>query len=174
MLLNDQVSPKSILIRFFQDTFKILLNPRVFYESVSEQKDQRTLITFIVISSLLYSLAATFFARDQQLIFLVMFFFNGLLMPILLAAILYIVLHLLQTGIGYGPALAITGYANAALFFGWIPAMAPFAELFRYYLIGVGIAKVAGLSGWKAFFVLLGTGALLLMMFYCLQMVIAY
>ncbi|MFO8082997.1 MAG: YIP1 family protein [Desulfobacterales bacterium] len=174
MVYNDQVSPKLILIRFYRDAFKVLLNPKVFYESMPEQKDQQALIVFVTISSLLYSLAATLFTRDQQLIFLVMFFFNGLLMPILLAAILYLVLHLLQTGIGYGLALAITGYANAALFFAWIPAMAPFAELFRYYLIGVGIAKVAGLSGWKAFFVLLGMGALLLMMFYFLQMVIAH
>jgi hypothetical protein len=138
------------------------------------EKDQQAILTFLVLSALLYSLAASFFAREKQLVFLLIFFLNGSLMPFILAAMLNLVLQLLQVGIVYRLALGITAYANTALLFAWIPGMAPFAEIFRYYLIGVGIVKVTGLNGWKAFFVLLGMGGLLLLLIYFLQMLIGH
>lgn len=174
MTYDHEASPTSVFIRFYRDAVKILIHPKVFYESMPAEKDQRAIIIFLVLSALFYSVAATFFAREQQIIFLFMFFLNGSLMPLILAAILCLVLYLLQTGIDYRLALGITAYANTALLFAWIPGMAPFAEIFRYYLIGVGIVKVTGLSGWKAFFVLLGMGAMLLLLIYGFQTLIAH
>jgi hypothetical protein len=58
--------------------------PKVFYE-MSAEKDQQAIITFLGLTALLYSLAATFFAREKQLIFLFIFFLNGFLMPFILA-----------------------------------------------------------------------------------------
>jgi hypothetical protein len=173
MTYNHEASSKSLFIQFYRDALNILINPKVFYESMSTEKDQQAIITFLGLTALLYSLAATFFARENQFIFLFIFFLNGSLMPFIMAAMLCLVLNLLQVGIVYRLALGITAYANTALLFAWIPGMAPFAEIFRYYLIGVGIVKVTGLNGWKAFFVLLGTAALLLLLIYFLQMLIA-
>ena len=172
MTYDHEASPTSVFIRFYRDAVKVLIHPKAFFESMPVEKDQQAIIIFLVLSALFYSVAATFFAREQQIIFLFMFFLNGLLMPFILAAMLCLVLHLLQSGIDYRLALGITAYANTALLFAWIPGMAPFAEIFRYYLIGVGIVKVTGLSGWKAFFVLLGMGALLLLLIYGLQTLI--
>jgi hypothetical protein len=174
MTYDHEASPTSVFIRFYRDAVKILIHPKVFYESMPAEKDQQAIIIFLVLSALFYSVAATFFAREQQIIFLFMFFLNGSLMPLILAAILCLVLYLLQAGIDYRLALGITAYANTALLFAWIPGMAPFAEIFRYYLIGVGIVKVTGLSGWKAFFVLLGMGAMLLLLIYGFQTLIAH
>ena len=172
MTPNHETLLKSVLIRFYHDAVKVLIHPKAFYESMSAEKDQQATVTFLILSALLYSVAATFFAREQQLVFLFLFFLNGFLMPVILAAILYLVMYLLQVGIVYRLALGITAFANTALLFAWIPGMAPFAELFRYYLIGVGIVKVTGLSGWKAFFVLLGMGAMLLLLIHGLQTLI--
>jgi hypothetical protein len=171
---SPKLSPKSIFARFYRDAVKILIHPKVFYESMPKEKDQQAILTFLVLSASLYSLAATFFAREKQLIFLFIFFLNGSLMPFILAAMLNLVLQILQVGMVYRLALGITAYANTALLFAWIPGMAPFAEIFRYYLIGVGIVKVTGLNGWKAFFVLLGMGTLLLLLIYFLQMLITH
>jgi hypothetical protein len=174
MTYHYEASSKSLFIQFYRDAIKILINPKVFYETMSAEKDQQAIITFLGLTALLYSLAATFFAREKQLIFLFIFFLNGFLMPFILGAMLCLVLNLFQVGIVYRLALGITAYANTALLFAWIPGMAPFAEIFRYYLIGVGIVKVTGLNGWKAFFVLLGMGALLVLLIYFLQMLIAH
>jgi hypothetical protein len=173
MTYHHEASSKSLFIQFYRDAIKILINPKVFYETMSAEKDQQAIITFLGLTALLYSVAATFFAREKQLIFLFIFFLNGFLMPFILGVMLCLVLNLLQVGIVYRLALGITAYANTALLFAWIPGMAPFAEIFRYYLIGVGIVKVTGLNGWKAFFVLLGMGALLVLLIYFLQMLIA-
>jgi hypothetical protein len=174
MTYIHEASPKSFFIQFYRDAVKILIHPKVFYESMPAEKDQQAIITFLILRALLYSVAATFFARQQQLVFLFIFFLNGSLMPLILAGMLCLVLHILQAGVAYRFALGITAYANTALLFAWIPGMAPFAEIFRYYLIGVGIVKVAGLGGWKAFFALLGMGGLLLLLIYFLQMLIAH
>jgi hypothetical protein len=174
MINNHEASSKSVFIRFYRDAVKILIHPKAFYESMPVEKDQQAIITFLLLSALLYSVASIFFAREQQLVFLFLFFLNGSLMPLILAAILCLVLYLLQAGIDYKLALGITAYANTALLFAWIPGMAPFAEIFRYYLIGVGIFKVTGLSGLKSFFVLLGLGAILLLLIYGLQTLIGH
>jgi hypothetical protein len=174
MTYNHEVTPASVFIRFYRDAVKVLMHPRVFYEAMPSEKDQQAIITFLFLSALFYSVAATFFAREQQIVFLLLFFLNGLLMPFILAGMLNLVLHLFQTSIGYRLALGITAYANTALLFAWIPGMAPFAEIFRYYLIGVGIVRVTGLSSWKAFFAVLGMGTLLLLLIYGLQTLIAF
>jgi hypothetical protein len=173
MTYNHEALSKTVLSQFYRDAIKIFINPKIFYESMSTEKDQQSIITFLFLTALLYSVAATLFARENQFIFLFLFFLNGFLMPFIMAAMLCLVLNLLQVGIVYRLALGITAYANTALLFAWIPGMAPFAEIYRYYLIGVGIVKVTGLNGWKAFFVLLGTAALLLLLIYFLQMLIA-
>ena len=159
---------------FYKDAVKVLIHPKAFYESMQGDRDQQAIFTFLLLSALLYSVAASLFARDQQLVYLLTFFMHGSLFPFILAAMLYLMMMFLQTGIGYGLALGITTYANAAILFAWIPGMAPFAEIFRYYLMGVGIAKVTGLSGWKSFFVVIGMGAMLLILIYALQALIGH
>ena len=173
MTPNHERSIKSTIVMFYRDAVKVLIHPRAFYDSMQVEKNQQSIYTFLILAALLYSVAATFFARDQQLIFLLTFFLHGSLMPFILAAILYLIMLLFQVSIGYGLALGISAYANTALFFARIPGMAPFAEIFRYYLMGVGIVKVTVLSGWKAFFVLLGMGVLLALMIHGLQALIA-
>ncbi len=174
MTNKNEWSIKSVFTRFYHDAVQVMINPKAFYESMPTEKNQEAIFSFLIPTALIYSVAATFFAHDQQLVFLVSFFFNGSLMPFILAAMLYLIMLLMQSGIGYGLALGITVYANTAILFAWIPGMAPFSELFRYYLMGVGIVKVTGLNGWKAFFVLLGMGGMLLLLIYGLQMLISH
>ena len=174
MIQNHEGSLKSTIVTFYKDAVQILINPKAFYESMQAEKDRQAVYTFLVISALLYSVAASFFARDQQLVFLLSFFLHGSLLPFILAAMLYLIILLLQVRVGYGLALAINAYANTALIFAWIPGMAPFAEIFRYYLIGVGIVKVTGLSGWKSFFVLVCMGIMLLLLIHVLQTLIVH
>ena len=174
MTQNHEGSLTSTFVTFYKDAVKVLIHPKAFYESMEAEKDRGAIYTFLILTALLYSVAASFFARDQQLVLLLSFFLHGSLLPFILAAMLYLMMLFLNARIGYGPALAITAYANTALLFAWIPGMAPFAEIFRYYLMGVGIANVTGLSGWKAFFVLLGMGAMLLLLIYGFQTLIAH
>jgi hypothetical protein len=81
MTYNHEASSKSFIIQFYRDALKFLIHPKVFYESMSAEKDQQAIITFLILTALLYSVAATFFARNNQLVFLFIFFLNGSLMP---------------------------------------------------------------------------------------------
>jgi hypothetical protein len=174
MATNHEMSSKPVFIKFYRDAVKILIHPKVFYKAMPEEKDQQAIITFLILSALLYSIAASFFAFEEQFVALLKYFLQGTLMPFILAALLYLMMLIMQKDIGFKLALGIAAYANTALLFAWIPGMAFFAWLFQCYLIGVGIANVTGLSAWKSFFVLLGMVAMLLLLIYVVQMMIAH
>ncbi len=163
MTHNQPVTFRTIAGQFFRDVINVLLKPGRFFEAMPEEKDQHAIITFLFISALLYSLLATFFVYERHLLFLFLFFLNGFLMPLGLAALLHLLLRLFKSErAGFDRLLGITAYANAALLFAWIPGMAVLVELFKYYLIGVGLVRAARVGALKAFLLLLGAVAVLL------------
>ncbi len=170
MTHNRPVTFKTIASRFLRDVINVLLKPGRFFEAMPDEKDQHAIVTFLFISALLYSFLSSLFVFEQQVMFLFLFFLNGFLMPLALAALLYLLLRLFKSPpAGFDMLLGITAYANAALLFAWIPGMAILVELFKYYLIGVGLVRVAHVSALRAFLLLLGAAIVLLSMVSAIQ-----
>ena len=90
-------------------------------------------------------------------------------MPVITAGLLLPLLYIAgSTVTDYGNILKITAYANTGLLLAWIPGMAPFAEIYKYILIGMGVSKTGNISGFRAF---LTTVVLIFLMFLVIEAV---
>jgi hypothetical protein len=169
MTSTQETASISPVRRFYRDAVRMLFGPGEFYAAVATDRDIGDAFTFICLTSIFYSLAAVFFVRDQQVLLFPLFLANGLLLPVLMAGLLLPLLYLAGSTIsGYGNVLKITAYANTALLLAWIPGMAPFAEVHRYILIGMGAAGTGKISVVMAF---LTTVFLIFLMFLGIQAV---
>ena len=151
-------------ISFYKDTVKIVLHPRDFYETMTGEKDQRAAVIFLCICAGIYSIAATFFALENHATYFFLMLANGMLYPVVTAASLHLVLWASgSTKSGFSTTFRIVAYANVVLLLAWIPGLAPFAEIFKYYLVGMGLIKTVEISWIKAVAVILGTLGILLL-----------
>ena len=87
-----------------------------------------------------------------------------------MAVVLYLASSVLcRNRFTFQTIFGITAYASVTLLVSWVPGMALFAGLWRFYLIGLGLFKAGGLSVWKAFALILVTAAILLVVIQWLQ-----
>lgn len=155
---------------FYRDVVKILLYPGQFFEEMPDLKQKRDAVAFLCICVGIYSAAATLFAYENHFIYFLMFLANGLFVPIVTFAALFLVLFMTGAGrTGHAATLCIVAYAGVTLLFAWIPGMAPFAEIYKYYLVGLGLVKAGKMSLARAIATLLATIALLWMVLYLAQ-----
>lgn len=166
----DQTAFRSKGAGFYRDVVKILLYPGQFFEEMPDLKQKREAVTFLCICVSIYSAAATIFAYENHFFYFLMFLANGLLIPIVTFAALFLVLFLTGAGrTAHATVLCIVAYAGVSLLFAWIPGMAPFAEIYKYYLVGLGLLKTGKMSLARAIATLLATIALLWLVLYFAQ-----
>ena len=158
---------RSMGIGFYRDVVKIVLNPKSFFQNMPAEKDHRAAVTFLCTCAVIYSIAATVFAYESHATYFVLMLANGLLYPVVTAAALRFVLYAAGASkTAFHQTFAIVAYANAVLLLAWIPGIAPFTEIFKYYLIGVGLVHVLKMSRIKALTIIVATIAALLLMLY--------
>lgn len=155
---------------FVQDVGQLLMRPGAFFAALPRTKRLRDALMFMGVTALLYSLAATVFTPAGGLALILLYLLNALGMPLLTALLLHPVLLVLAPGrFDYGRLLALTAYTNVVLLFAWIPGLAPWAELLKYGLIGLGLTRVGGIGGWKAFGAVVAAAMMLVLLIYGLQ-----
>ncbi len=155
---------------FYRDAVKIILHPGEFYEAMPALKHKREAVAFLLVCAGLYSVAATLFAYENYFFYFLMFLANGVFVSIVTAAGLCTVLFVTSARkTGYATAVCIVGYAGVALLFAWIPGMAPFAEIYRYYLVGLGLVRAGKMGQGRAIMTLLATIALLGLLLYFVE-----
>ncbi len=155
-------------IEFYKDFMGVALRPGDFFESMPKEKSPADALRFLCICAGIYSVAATIFVHESHFLYFFMFVANGLFVPVATAMVLSMVLYISgASDSDYPAAFRITAYAaGATLLLAWIPGMAPFAEILKYYLIGTGLVKTVRIGTAKAIAVLLATIAILLVMLY--------
>lgn len=166
----DRTAFRSRGTGFYRDVVKILLYPGQFYEAMPDVKQKREAVAFLCICVGIYSVAATLFAYENHFFYFLMFLANGLFIPIVTFAAMFLVLFLTGAGrTGYAAAMCIVAYAGVTLLFAWIPGMAPFVEIYKYYLVGLGLVKAGKMSLARAIATLLATIVLLWLVLYFVQ-----
>lgn len=150
------------MLRFYLDAVDILLKPGRFYEKMPASKNRKDYQFFLVITAIVYSLATILFLPGNRVAFLLMYLLNALAMPVITAGILFLLLRMLRPGIyKFELLFGIAAYANVVLLLAWIPGLAPWTELLKYFLIGVGLVKAGRITGLSAFLYIASTGAIL-------------
>ncbi len=163
----DTAAYRSAGAAFYRDMMNILLQPKDFFQTLPERKSAGDAVRFLCICAGIYSIAATVFAHENHLLYFFMFLLNALFIPVVTATGLYMVLYASGTKtMDYARTFQIVAYAGVTLLFAWIPGMAPFAEIFKYYLIGAGLVKTGRISIARTIGTLLATIALLFLALY--------
>jgi len=172
---GEPMSIQSIGRQFYQDVAHLLMRPGSFYAALPTGKNQADKLIFLGLTALVYSVMVGFFTAAPRPMIMVLYAMNALLMPVVTALVLHLLLRVVYPGrYTYGLLLGVTAYANVVLLLAWIPGLAPWAELLKYGLIGLGLVKTGGISGLKAFLAVAATGVVLVMMVYWLQYVMRF
>jgi hypothetical protein len=170
--INMELRPSAMSTgrKFFRDVTSMITEPGNFYQNLQAARNRRDYITFIGFTAVIYSAAAALFTTSHQAVFLAFYLLNALLMPAVTGLALYPALRALKAkSYSFDLLLAIAAYANVVLLLAWIPGFAPWAEIYKYVLIGLGLTKIGNISGIKAFVAIVAAAALLLIMIHFLQ-----
>jgi hypothetical protein len=161
---------KSTGRQLYQDVVRILLRPGKSYEDLPNSGSMRDILIFLGFTAVVYTLLMVIFSGGNGLVLAPLYFMNAMLMPWITAFVLFYIFRIIHPGLfPRSLLLGITAYANVVLLFAWIPGLAPLAEVYKYYLIGLGLVKTRNIGGLKAFFSLLATAGILLSAVYFLQ-----
>jgi hypothetical protein len=171
-LVNENVGWEKIRRsrEFFRHLGKLLFHPGTFYEGRSTNRGFGAALGFLVFSSFLYGVLASVFIPQKRLLFGTIFSLNAITMPPVMALILFLITLIGSKKVfTYGSLFGITAYSNITLILAWIPGLSWVTGLWRFYLIGLGMVKLGGISPLKAFITVSVTAAVLLSFIYLLQ-----
>lgn len=132
---------------------RIITGPRKFFSEYCKSGNTVMPVLALGISSLFYAAASLLtHTCPQPLAAVVIFFINASGMP-LLAAIAGFVLSrfVLRRNIVFSKFFGIYAWAaSAALLAAWIPYLLLLVEVWRWWLIGIGLIMVCGMKRWEA------------------------
>jgi hypothetical protein len=133
--------PSRFLSSFIDVAKAVLLNPKVFFSAMVRQGTFTHPVTFLVSCVTVHTFLADLIHRSEGLVFqnLVM----GITNPFLTAGIFFLILTRLFDSPGtYGATFRINAYASAVGLVTWIPVVGPFLELYRLYILVVGLRTI--------------------------------
>lgn len=147
--IND-FEPENFLSSFFRTAKAILFSPRPFYEGMKSEGGLRNPFIFLSCCVLIHALIVGMFVKNQIVIALNVL--NGIAMPFLTAGIVFfIVTRLFKASGTYEAAFRVNAYSAATVLFSWIPLLGFFLEVYRYYLIALGLGCTFSIKISRAF-----------------------
>ena len=141
-----------MFFKMFIETFpRIMLYPSGFFKESVKESQYINALSFLLICSMLFSLPAGISATGHPFRYGIIFFINACCMPFFIAFFLYLSTRMLCRKVfTYNRLFQIAAYAQVALLIGWIPALDWLSGVWRFYLIGLGLAKNGPLNGARA------------------------
>jgi hypothetical protein len=131
--------PGRPLASFARTVGAVLLSPGAFFPRM--RRDAGFLPPFLFMTICLGAHVAAVWLLRTDLVLVERNLAMGLLFPFLTAAILHLVLtRIFRAGGAYQVAFRVNAYAAAVNVFSWIPMAGMLLELYRVYLLAVGLA----------------------------------
>jgi hypothetical protein len=149
----------------FLDSLKgVLLRPGAFFQGLPEESTLWRPAIFLFACSGVFSVIAALLSPEEKGLLAGIYFANAFLTPWIMAGVLYLASAVLcKNRFTFQTIFGITAYASVTLLVSWIPGMALFAGLWRFYLVGLGLVRAGRISVAKALVLLLVTAAILLL-----------
>ena len=137
-IIND-FDPGNFLSSFFRVAKDVIFFSRSFYEGMRNEGGMRNPCIFLVGCALIHTLFVGLTLKKGTIIALSLF--NGLVMPFVTAWILYVIVTGLFKGSGtYEAAFRVTAYSAATALISWVPMGGFILEIYRLYLIALGLS----------------------------------
>jgi hypothetical protein len=174
MINSNRNRQKATSMYQFLRTILKMLHPGYFYEGLPCGNVYTSPLVFLFLCSILFTISSSIFVVHKRMFFALMFFLNAFSTPFIAAFILYLVTILFCKDVfSYNKLFGITAYANVTLLISWIPGLAGPAEIFKFFLIGLGMVKVGRISSLKAFMCLVTGAAILLLLIHFVQPILS-
>ena len=127
----------------------VLITPKVFFSTMARQGAFANPVTFLASCVVVHTLLAISLHRVPGLV--VQNLFMGITIPFLTAGIFFLILTRLFNSPGtYEATFRINAYAAAVGLVTWIPVAGTFLELYRLYILVVGLRAVYAIKTSRA------------------------
>ncbi|MCF8110829.1 MAG: YIP1 family protein [Desulfobacteraceae bacterium] len=136
---------------------RIITGPRGFFREYAVSGNTNMPIFALATSSLFYACASLLtYTCPKPAVALVIFFVNAAGITLLTSVAGYLLVRIVfKTPVTFRQVFGIYAYASAAaLLVAWLPYLLLLAEVWRWWLIGVGLIIVCRLKPWQAFLVI--------------------
>ena len=162
-----------LVSRIIQIFFDITVRPGRFFEQLSEKSGYGKALLFLVVVSCFFSLLSSLFVFKDRPLFALIFFLNAFTMPFVTAFVLYLVAMVMcKDTFTYQNLFAVTAYSNVTLLAAWVPGLAWMTGIWKFYLVGLGMARMGRISGMRAFLCILTCAGILIVLANFLQPVL--
>ena len=165
---------------FIQDYFRTLtqvwFSPGRFFSDLPESSGLTRPLAFLVLSSLLFAAGNLLYLRERILLKVAILFINAVAMPFIASAFGYLVMTMMMgKRASYRRLFSIYAFASGAtLLLAWLPFSLWFVEIWKWFLIGVGMVKGCAFRPLQAGAVIALSMVILVLFFYSLGPVILW
>ena len=163
-----------------QDYFKTLpqvwFSPGRFFSDLPEPSGLTRPLAFLVLSSLLFAGGNLLYLRERMVLKVAILFVNAVAMPFIASALGYLVMTMMMgKRASYRRLFSIYAFASGAtLLLAWLPFSLWFVEIWKWFLIGVGMVKGCAFRPLQAGAVIALSMVILVLFFYSLGPVILW
>ena len=137
---------------YFQTLSKLLGEPRCFFSELPVDVGFIKPLSFLIVSSIFFSVASLICSMPSNLIYLgSIFFINAVGMVLIASGLGYTVMIMFWgKSVTFKRFFSIYAFSSGiTLLVAWIPFFIWFTELWKWWLVGTGMARACGLRGWQ-------------------------
>lgn len=139
------------IVQVARDGIALILSPHTFFKDLPTEGVGRPGIFLLSIGLVFGAAAALIGPAQDALVFGLIFWLNGIAVPVSLTVALYPICWIFgrKKG-GLDNLFAVTAFSQISLAVAWIPGMVVPAGIWRCYLIWVGLSESLRLGGKRA------------------------
>jgi hypothetical protein len=161
---GDGMKGGSMFHQFLESLKGVLLRPGAFFQRLPEDSTLGRPAIFLLACSGVYSVIAALLSPENKGLLAGVYFANAFLTPWIMAVVLYLAsMVLCRNRFTFQTVFGIAAYASVTLLVSWIPGVALFAGIWRFYLVGLGLVRAGHISVARALVLILVTAAILLL-----------
>jgi hypothetical protein len=153
-----EFEPRNFFVSFYRTSRTVLLSPRVFYPAMRKEGDFLRPFIYMLSCVLFHVLIFGVLQKNPEV--MVKNLFLGTIFPLITAGILFIIVTRVFRATGsYEVAFRVNAYASAVNLATWLPLVGLLFEVYRIYLIVVGLSAVFSIKTTRSLMAVLLTMA---------------
>lgn len=157
-----EFEPRDFFVSFFRISKAVLLSPSRFYQGMRKQGDFPKPFLYMLCCVSFHVLVFGLLQKNPGLMLKTLFL--GMVFPLVTAGILFLIITQLFKATGsYEAAFRVNAYASAVNLVTWLPLVGLLLELYRIYLIVVGLSAAFSLRMTRALLAVVLTMAVYVM-----------
>ncbi|OQX62162.1 MAG: hypothetical protein B5M55_08150 [Desulfococcus sp. 4484_242] len=157
-----EFNPRNFFKSFYHTSKAVLLSPKVFFAAMKKGGDFRGPFLYMAACVLFHVVIFGLLQKDPEI--MLKTFFLGILFPFITAGILFgIVKRVFRAEGSYESAFRVNAYASAVNLVAWLPLVGLFFELYRVYLIVIGLSGAFSIRPSRSLLAVLITMAVYIM-----------